>query len=66
MKDDETVILIRVPAPKPGNPEKLDLSFLRETVPRSEEERHRPMTREEIDALVKALCPPSLRTEEDG
>ena len=49
--------------------EKVDLSFLRETFPKSEEERARrantPLTPEEIDAYIDALCPPSLRPPED-
>lgn len=69
MKDNENIIFIRIPVPKPGNPEKLDLSFLQETVPRSEEEkewrRNTPLTQEEIDEYIRALCPPSLRLPED-
>ena len=69
MADKDNSMVIRIPVPRPGNLEKVDLSFLRETFPKSEEERARrantPLTPEEIDAYIDALCPPSLQPPED-
>lgn len=68
-KNKDNFILIHIPAPKPGNIERLDLSFLQEIPPRTQGEKDlrqkSPLTQEEIDAYLKALCPPSLRSSED-
>ena len=65
MKDNDNIIFLCIPVPKPGNTEKLDLSFLQETISRSEEDKAKPPTQEELEEYMRLLCPPSLREEED-